>query len=334
MSGIDVVVPCYRYGHYLRDCVRSVLDQRGLDIRVLIIDDCSPDNTAEVSRRLVEEDRRVEFRRHAANRGHIATYNEGLLEWASAEYCLLLSADDLLTSGALSRATGVMDVHPEISMTYGRAYFTEHPEHIACSEPADWQCEILEGGEYIRRSCQSGENLVPTPTAIVRTAVQQKIGGYRSDLPHAGDMEMWLRCAVHGAIAVLDCYQAYYRTHPSSMSCRYYAGAGDLQQQRAVFQALFDTYGDRISSADRLRAAAMDALTRKAYGRASAAFERSDRALCREFIRFAEQASPVMCRSSEWRNLRLKMLLGRRVSTLVRQVLRPIRSATVANSAQ
>ena len=38
------------------------------------------------------------------NRGHIATFNEGLLDWADGDYCVLISADDKLTPGALRRA--------------------------------------------------------------------------------------------------------------------------------------------------------------------------------------------------------------------------------------
>src|SRR6185437_3108423 len=100
-----VVIPCYNYGRYLRECVHSVLSQAGADVRVLILDDCSRDATPEIGAALAAEDSRVEYRRHAVNRGHIATYNEGLIGWAAAEYCMLLSADDLLTPSALSRAT-------------------------------------------------------------------------------------------------------------------------------------------------------------------------------------------------------------------------------------
>ncbi len=330
MSAVDVVIPCYKYGRYLRGCVQSVLHQEGVDVRALIIDNCSPDDTAEIAQGLVAEDRRVQFTRHAINRGHIATYNEGLLEWASAEYCLLLSADDLLTPGALGRVAKVMDAQPEIGMTFGRAYVTEHPEHIIHNDPASWHCEVLEGAEYIRRSCQTAENLVPTPTAVLRTSLQHGIGGYRTDLPHAGDMEMWLRCAAHGAIGIFDCYQAYYRTHPSSMSCDYYAGAGNLQQQRAVFQIIFDMYGDRIPSADRLRAAVMDVLAAKAHRQASVAFERSNESLCRQFMRFARETSPALCHGRAWRKLRLKLLLGQRASNLLRRVVRPVRDAASA----
>ena len=44
-----VIVPCYKYAHFLEGCVRSVLDQEGTDVRVLIIDDLSPDDTPTVA---------------------------------------------------------------------------------------------------------------------------------------------------------------------------------------------------------------------------------------------------------------------------------------------
>ena len=88
MARVDVIVPCYNYGHFLEGCVESALRQEGVDVRVLIIDDASPDDTEVVGRRLAERDPRVTYRRHAVNQGHIATYNEGLLEWADGDYAL------------------------------------------------------------------------------------------------------------------------------------------------------------------------------------------------------------------------------------------------------
>jgi glycosyltransferase involved in cell wall biosynthesis len=55
MSSVDVIVPCYRYGHFLKECVESVLAQSVQNVRVLIIDDASPDNTAEVAADLVKK---------------------------------------------------------------------------------------------------------------------------------------------------------------------------------------------------------------------------------------------------------------------------------------
>src|SRR3954470_15328501 len=120
LSSIDVVVPCYNYGRYLRSCVRSILDQSGVTLRVLIIDDASSDETAEIGQALAKEDSRVTFWRHCVNRGNISTYNEGI-QWASADYFLLLSADDWLLPGSLARALKVFQNHPEVVLVHGRA---------------------------------------------------------------------------------------------------------------------------------------------------------------------------------------------------------------------
>ncbi len=65
---------------YLEQCVESVLSQAGVEVDVLIIDDCSPDNTPEICSRLTGRDSRVRVIRHETNRGHIATYNEGIAQ--------------------------------------------------------------------------------------------------------------------------------------------------------------------------------------------------------------------------------------------------------------
>ena len=63
MSSVDVIIPCYRYAHFLKQCVGSVLMQSGPEIRVLILDDASPDNTVEVAAELAKNDARVTVRR-------------------------------------------------------------------------------------------------------------------------------------------------------------------------------------------------------------------------------------------------------------------------------
>jgi glycosyltransferase involved in cell wall biosynthesis len=97
MTRVDVAIPCYNYGKYLEYCVGTILSQRDVDVRVLIIDDCSPDDTARVAERLVASDSRVSYTKNERNLGLVGTANRGVIEWATAPYTLLLSADDALT---------------------------------------------------------------------------------------------------------------------------------------------------------------------------------------------------------------------------------------------
>src|SRR5262249_7020123 len=108
MSRVDIIVPCYKYGRFLSTCLDSILTQEGVDLRLLVIDDASPDQTEEVAKEFAKRDSRVEFYRHTANQGAVATFNDGL-GWATGEYTLLISADDHLTPGALLRAVQFLD---------------------------------------------------------------------------------------------------------------------------------------------------------------------------------------------------------------------------------
>ena len=221
MTTVSVVIPCYRYGHFLRQCVESVLSQEGIDAQILIIDDASPDDSAKVAWQLASEDPRVAFHAHEVNRGHIATYNEGI-EWATGEYFLLLSADDYLLPGALKRGTDLLNCHADAVFAFGRVIELSGQISVRMELQLDGlilgneDARILTGSEFIRAS--GAHNAVPTPTAIVRTVIQKRLGGYRPELPHAGDMEMWFRLASEGSVGVLGACQAVYRRHGSNMS--------------------------------------------------------------------------------------------------------------------
>ena len=117
---VSVVVPCYNYAHYLPACLGSALDQPGVEVEAIVVDDASSDGSREVAEDLSAADPRVKLIRHPRNKGHIATYNDGL-EAASGEYLVLLSADDLLAPGSLARAAALLEAHPAVGFVYGRA---------------------------------------------------------------------------------------------------------------------------------------------------------------------------------------------------------------------
>jgi glycosyltransferase involved in cell wall biosynthesis len=325
MSRVDVIVPCYKYAHYLKGCVNALLYGQGVDVRVLVIDDCSPDDTPAVAAELVAADSRVQYRRHQTNIGHIATYNEGI-EWAESEYMMVLSADDLLTPGALGRAVRLMDAHPEVGLSYGRAIMTGDPAGYSPSVPADYKVRVLSGLEVLEACCAAGGNRVPTQTAVVRTALQKELGGYRPDLPHSGDLEMWLRFALRASVGVVDADQAYYRVHGGNMHMGYASAVlGDMDQYRRTFQIVFERHADRIPRRERLYELAMHKVAMRAVRKASVFFERGDTAGCEQLLRFARQTSPRLQREPAWRRLRVKRTVGPQVWSLVRRGLDYVR---------
>jgi glycosyltransferase involved in cell wall biosynthesis len=307
MSSVDVIVPCYRYGRYLPQCVQSVLTQLGPTVRVLIIDDASPDDTSEIASDLARGDSRVTFWQHASNKGHIATYNEGI-EWVSADYMLLLSADDYLLPGALGRAAKVLDAHPEVGFTFGEALRIDDSSVTAQpSNPEDTNSvQILSGMQFIRLCAAS--NIVPSPTAVVRAGLQKRIGGYRPELPHSGDMEMWLRFGSQAAVAKIGAYQAVYRRHSQNMSLSYMENAWlrDLEQRKAALTCFFEFCADKLPDCEQLRRKLLRSLACTALGCANHALGRDEVKSCDQLMQFATSVYPQAKRSLRWMRLSLK----------------------------
>src|SRR5262245_10063823 len=277
MSRFDVIVPCYKYGHFLRDCVHSVLTQQGVELRVLILDDASPDSTPQVATDLARRDDRITYRRHDANQGHVNTYNEGF-EWATSEYVVLLSADDFLAPGALRRTADVMDAHSQVGLVYGgQILFSQAAPPQAASGEVDLTFDLFDGAEFLETACATASNPVTTATAMMRTSLLRSIGGFDVMLPHSGDMEMWLRLAGRGAVARIDAVQAHKRIHRSNMQLEYVGGhLGDLKERCEVFESLFRKDGALIADRDRLRALALRRLAEQAFWAASRAVEHGD----------------------------------------------------------
>jgi glycosyltransferase involved in cell wall biosynthesis len=271
---VSVIVPCFRYADVLTGCVDSVLAQRDVNVRVLIIDDCSPDETPAVGRALAQRDRRVEYRRHTVNAGLIATANEGL-EWADGDYVVLLSADDLLVPGALARATSVMEERREVGMVYGRPLLAPAGRRLPAPGGRWRGTKTWSGEDWIRLRCQSGHNCLSSPEAVVRNSVQREVGGYNPTCFHTSDLEMWLRIASVSDIAyVRGVPQAIYRVHPDSMLRSQDGPMVDLRERRLAFDAFFGSCGSRLREPEAMHEMAQRALARQALWQASRAVDR------------------------------------------------------------
>jgi glycosyltransferase involved in cell wall biosynthesis len=295
MSRVNVVIPCYNYGHFLPECVASVLDdQPDSDVRVLIIDDASGDESAEVAHKIAVSDERVDVVVHSVNKGHIATYNEGLLEWAEGGYSVLLDADDRLTWGALRRATDLLDARPEVGFAYGHPLHFRHGTQPPPARTSSRGWSVWPGQWWLKRRFKEANGCITTPEVVVRTSLQHQVGGYDPRLPHTGDIEMWMRLAAHADVGyVRGADQAYYRVHDQNMS-QARDQVVNLRQRRLAYELLLERNGNVIPDASELSAIVHRKLAQEALQIAARAYDRRRLAETPvdELVKFARDCWP------------------------------------------
>ena len=310
----SVAVPCYNYGHYLPGCIESIVTQRDIEVDVLIIDDTSTDDSLEVARSLAATFPQVEVLAHDVNKRHIATFNDGV-DWATNEYFLLISADDMLAPGALARARDVFIANPDVGLVYGgvRDFHPTPPPVDDIASPAH---HVWSGPAWISRCARLGDNPTYSPEVMLRTSVQHEIGGYDPRCGHTSDMNMWLRAAAVADVAYLQgCTQAFYRVHGDNMSRTTFSEKRlQIEHRWDAFEAFFDRPGPGRTDTDRRLAASSIATWSMWEG--SKAFERGevDSAGLDDYVELAARVDPGHRRRLAYWGLQLRRRLGPKVA--------------------
>lgn len=118
---ISVIIPIYNVELYLERCVKSVLHQTYADIEIIMVEDCSTDQSKRIAIQLKEENsanREIKLVEHAENRGLSAARNSGMKE-SSGELIFFLDSDDDLPTDALENLIAPFEEHPELDMIFG-----------------------------------------------------------------------------------------------------------------------------------------------------------------------------------------------------------------------
>ena len=93
MATFSVIVPVYNAAHTIERCVDSIAASGGEDVQIILIEDCSKDNSREVCQQLAQKYETVLFLYNMRNQGVSHTRNRGL-EAATGDYLLFVDSDD------------------------------------------------------------------------------------------------------------------------------------------------------------------------------------------------------------------------------------------------
>lgn len=115
----SIVIPAYNQAEFIGETLESVFRQTCQDFEIIVVNDASPDNTAEVVAQFT--DPRLHSIVHPNNKGLPATRNTGMRA-ASGKYIALLDADDLFHPQKLELHSNFLNQHPEIGVTYNARF--------------------------------------------------------------------------------------------------------------------------------------------------------------------------------------------------------------------
>jgi len=220
---VSVVIPCYAQAHFLAEAIESVIAQTYPHFEVVVVDDGSPDNAAEVARRYPGV--RVV---HQPNLGLAAARNTGIRS-TIGDFLVFLDADDRLLPNALATGLEFFEDNPHCGFAAGRCEVIHADGTVAANSR---QPERVEPDLYAAQL--KNEFVWSCATVMYRRSVFEFARGFETSVSPASDYDLYLRVIRDHPVGSHNEVVAQYRKHGASMGRQREA---NLASTRAVLRA-------------------------------------------------------------------------------------------------
>lgn len=209
---ITAVIPAYNAAEFLPATIQSVVEQSFTNWELLVIDDGSTDNTANVVRQFCTQDARIRLISQE-NSGVSAARNRGAQE-STAELVAFLDADDRWLPTKLSAHVEHMTQHLESGVSFGRVELIE-ADGATTGKLTNNISQQLRPEDFFYTN-----PTVTTSNMVIRRALFLAMGGFDQTMQYNEDVDLLLRIAMQGeaSIDAIDRVLVQYRLHTSGLS--------------------------------------------------------------------------------------------------------------------
>ena len=193
MPGVNVVITTHNRVQLLQRAIESAR-QAGSDLELIVVDDCSTDDTREFCAKLPD----IRYLRLSSNRGLAYARNVGIAE-STSEFIAFLDDDDLRLPGSLDKQLQVLIADHGAAFCYGQTLIGDAQRQLPTGEIYP---TVLPQGDIFWDLLE--DNFIPMPSVLARKSSLLAEGCFNADLGLIEDWDMWLRLSEHFLVAAVE----------------------------------------------------------------------------------------------------------------------------------
>lgn len=220
---ISIILPTFNMGKYISRSIESILSQTVDDFELIILNDGSTDETADLLASYAQKDLRIIVVHNLENLGLIATLNKGL-DIARGTFIARQDADNYSLPTRLAQQVCYLKQHPHIGLVGARVFIVNDHEQTISDNiyPSIFLPPALIPWELLFYTYFAHD------TIMARRDLLLQAGGYRLDRVHAEDYDLWFRLSRITQLAILPSVQACLFINPEGVSQQY----AEVQQKQ------------------------------------------------------------------------------------------------------
>jgi FkbM family methyltransferase len=219
MPKVSILIPTFNRANYLKMAVDSALAQTYPNTEVLVLDDCSTDETVNLSR-TYRNATNVKFIRNETNIGFIDNWNKAV-SLSCGEYIKIMGDDDILSPECVAEQARILDEHHDVGVVCCNLSVIDESNRIKSGNNSYklFSRDMKENGQEFIKNYLLGKRAVGWPTAILfRRRDIDEAGYFDIEAGCAADIDMWCRILRVKDFYYLDKMLAYNRQFPGNLS--------------------------------------------------------------------------------------------------------------------
>lgn len=220
---VSICIPTYNSGKYILETVNSVLNQTWKNLEVLVIDDCSSDNTVEVLHSIT--DPRFRLIENEKNLGMTGNWNK-CVRSCQGEYVKLIPADDILYPECLAKSVPALIKHPDVTLVcVGTDLIND--EGTVTGHYMHWPKDGVFSGKKIAKASAMWNDFFGNPVSFLfRRADFDAVGGFDETIPYILDFDICMGLAARGNVCFHTEYLTAFRVRKDSNTGKLTKGGG------------------------------------------------------------------------------------------------------------
>lgn len=233
---VSVIIPNYNHARYLDERILSVLNQTYQYFEVIILDDCSTDNSREVMERYRANEHVSHIIYNDINSGSTFKQWDKGISLAKGELIWIAESDDKCEPTLLEKLVHQFEKDENLVMAFCKTVAFANDGKQQRLDPLPLSDDaILDGSEFISLYMSHGNPVINASSCVFKKDVVLKIDRGYETFKGAGDRLFWIEISEHGNVAVINEWLNYMRSHPNNSTKRFnHDGTNQIEDKKIL----------------------------------------------------------------------------------------------------
>jgi glycosyltransferase involved in cell wall biosynthesis len=240
MAKVSVIIPNYNHSCYLNQRINSILKQTYQDFEIIIMDDCSPDNSREVIEAYRQHPKVSQIIFNETNSGSTFKQWQKGIDIAAGEYIWLAESDDWCEPTLLETLMEGLLANKQVGLAFCQSCYYYEPNKVKEMTYYPYYANTENGREFIQKYMLNGNNVVNASMAVWRKSLYYKIPAEYTQFKFCGDWLFWISLMQLSDVFVSGRVLNYFRNHNKDVSTKFYNSGNNFIENVKLYTLLHE----------------------------------------------------------------------------------------------